>query len=88
MINTHVWNIVTPRIKFIAAPSDEVNNYSPFEVMNGTFTGGVPGGSCTSLAVFVTAALRSVGLPARVTGVNVFTQIDVYFLVGLYNVFF
>eukprot|EP00854_Cymbomonas_tetramitiformis_P024423 gene24423-29697_t len=68
-MNTVAWDVTSPRIRFIAAPSDEVNNYSPSQVMNGTFTQGRPGGSCTSCAVFFVAACRAVGIPARVAGV-------------------
>ena len=35
---------------------------APFELLRGR------NGSCTSMAVFLTAALRSVGVPARIAG--------------------
>eukprot|EP00494_Astrolonche_serrata_P009302 UN09353 len=68
-IMKYAWQITDPPIVFIPAPPNEVNNYSPFEVMTGLHTGGVPGGSCTSLAIFLVNSLRSVGIPARVTTV-------------------
>ena len=51
-----------PTIKFVAAPPDAVNAYSPLQVLAGH------NASCTGLAVFFADACRSVGLPARVAG--------------------
>ena len=51
------------RIKFVAAPPDELNHYSVFSVLNARNS------SCTGLAVFLACSLRSVGIPARVAGV-------------------
>jgi len=63
LINEKAWEIVSPKIKFVAAPPNELNHYSPFEVMQSH------NASCTGLSIFLTFALRSVGLPARVVGV-------------------
>jgi len=68
-VNRHIWNITQPPITFIAAPSDEINNYCVEEFMMGEYTEGTPGGSCTSTAIFFVMACRSVGIPSRVAGV-------------------
>eukprot|EP00948_MAST-09A_sp_MAST-9A-sp1_P001196 g1196.t1 len=62
-INSLAWSIVHPPIKFQAAPPDTVNEYSVFSVMAAKVS------SCTGLAVYLTAVLRSCGIPARVAGV-------------------
>lgn len=61
-INTISWTIVDPPIKFIAAPPDQVNSYSPLQTMASH------GASCTGLSVFLVDMLRSVGIPARSCG--------------------
>jgi len=45
-----------------------VNNFDPDQVRFGKYTDGVPGSSCTGLAIFLVCALRSVGFPARAAG--------------------
>mmetsp|Transcript_38557 Transcript_38557/g.46623 ORF Transcript_38557/g.46623 Transcript_38557/m.46623 type:complete len:385 (-) Transcript_38557:86-1240(-) len=71
IVNDKAWTMFTGgvAIKFIAAPPDEVNNYSVFETIYGKYTNGAPGGSCTALAIFLISALRSVGIGARANGV-------------------
>ena len=61
-INTLAWAIVTPPIKFFAAPNCQINAYAPLSSLKARQT------SCTGLAIYVVAALRSVGIPARVAG--------------------
>eukprot|EP00300_Choanocystis_sp_HF-7_P025014 c26637_g1_i1.p1 GENE.c26637_g1_i1~~c26637_g1_i1.p1 ORF type:complete len:300 (+),score=60.04 c26637_g1_i1:45-944(+) len=63
LLNQLSWRIVDPPIIFVAAPPNQLNGYSPFEVMK------QHNASCTGLSVFLVAALRSVGIPARVAGV-------------------
>uniref|UniRef100_A0A7S3LRB2 Transglutaminase-like domain-containing protein n=1 Tax=Aplanochytrium stocchinoi TaxID=215587 RepID=A0A7S3LRB2_9STRA len=60
--NAKAWDIVSPRIRFAAAPPNKLNHYSPFEVMK------TRNASCTGLSIFLTCALRSIGVPARVAG--------------------
>lgn len=61
-MNTLAWEIVDPPIVFKAAPPNQITTYSVFDVMAAHHS------SCTGLSVFFTAALRSVGIPARVAG--------------------
>ena len=54
LINSKAYSAFTepsgqPNVKFIAAPPDEINNYTPFETISGTYTDGTPGSSCTGL---------------------------------------
>jgi len=74
-VNKHVWSIFrnpvtneAQEVRFISAPPNEINNYSIDEIVNGTHTNGVPGSSCTGMAIYMTAAFRSIGLPARAVG--------------------
>ena len=62
-MNKCAWEIVQPPIVFVAAPPNELNQYSPLEVLR------AHNASCTGLSVFLVDALRSVGIPARVAGV-------------------
>lgn len=55
IMNKQSWHIVEPAIKFVAAPPNELNNYSPFSVMK------AHNASCTGLSIFLVDALRSVG---------------------------
>lgn len=69
VVNNATWRVFTEKpIVFIAAPANEINNYDPFETISGKNTNGTAGSSCTGLAVFLTYAMRSVGIPARVAG--------------------
>ncbi|CAD7929275.1 unnamed protein product [Amoebophrya sp. A25] len=70
VINSKVWNLFTNEpIRFFAAGADEINNFGIADFLNGTFTGGHPGSSCTGMAIFTVACLRTVGIPARAAGV-------------------
>jgi len=61
-VNTLSWKLVTPQIKFFAAPNCEINEYAPITTLKAHQS------SCTGLGIYVVAALRSVGIPARVVG--------------------
>lgn len=63
-INKLAWGaLATPAVHFVAAPTCEINSYAPLQtVARGN-------SSCTGLALVAVAALRAVGLPARVAGV-------------------
>mmetsp|Transcript_18412 Transcript_18412/g.22008 ORF Transcript_18412/g.22008 Transcript_18412/m.22008 type:complete len:401 (+) Transcript_18412:45-1247(+) len=74
-VNEHVWSIFrnsitneAQEVRFISAPPNEINNYSIDEIVNGTHTNGIPGSSCTGMAIYMTAAFRSIGLPTRAVG--------------------
>lgn len=62
-MNLNAYKIVDPPIVFVAAPPNELNHYSVFEVMK------AHNASCTGLSIFLVAALRTVGIPARIAGV-------------------
>jgi hypothetical protein len=57
------WEVVQPPIIYVAAAPNQLNSYAPLETM------ARHNSSCTGLAVFLVAALRSVAVPARVAGV-------------------
>jgi len=61
-VNRFSWDVTSPPIHFVASPPDQVSAYSVFQVIANKSA------SCTGLSVFLTAALRSVGVPARITG--------------------
>ncbi|KAF4751560.1 hypothetical protein FOZ63_032935 [Perkinsus olseni] len=61
-LNEKAWEFTDPPIVFVAAPPNEADPYSLYEVIEGKSS------SCTGLALYLVAALRSVGIPARVAG--------------------
>lgn len=61
-VNSFSWNITSPAIHYVASPPNAISAYSVFEVI------GNKSASCTGLSVFLVSALRSVGIPARLTG--------------------
>ena len=62
-LNLRAWSFTAPPITFQASSPNKVNAYSPREVIAAKHA------SCTGESVFLVAALRSVGVPARVAGV-------------------
>ena len=62
-LNDKLWSIRSPPIVFEPAPPNQLNSYSVID----TWIRG--NGSCTSMAVFLTTALRLVGIPSRIAGV-------------------
>ena len=58
-LNDVAWGNIT----FVASPPNMINSYSIFQTLERGNS------SCSGLAIYLTAALRSVGVPARVTGV-------------------
>lgn len=62
LVNTASWGLSTPPIKFVGSPNCAINSYSPLQTLVRRNS------SCTGLAVYVVAALRAVGIPARVAG--------------------
>lgn len=63
LLNLNAWKITNPPIVFEAAPPNKVNFYSVNQVIQAKRA------SCTGESVFLVAAFRSLGLPARVAGV-------------------
>ncbi|KAF4651456.1 hypothetical protein FOZ61_010453 [Perkinsus olseni] len=61
-LNEKGWEFTDPPIVFAAAPPNEADPYSLYEVIERKSS------SCTGLALYLVAALRSVGIPARVAG--------------------
>jgi hypothetical protein len=66
-VNTVCWSAIKsspsqPTIKFVGSPNCAINSYSPLQTLERHNS------SCTGLAVYVVAALRAVGVPARVAG--------------------
>jgi hypothetical protein len=62
-LNLHAWSFTSPPIVFKAAPPNKVNAYSVQQVIQAKQA------SCTGESVFLVAAMRSVGIPARIAGV-------------------
>lgn len=62
LINTVCWSLSNPPIKFLGSPNCAINSYAPLQTLSRGNS------SCTGLAIYVVAALRSVGIPARVAG--------------------
>jgi len=63
LLNARAWTFTTPAIKFQASDANRVNAYSVRQVVEHKVS------SCTGESIFLVAALRSVGVPARVAGV-------------------
>lgn len=61
--NDIVWRLTKPKISFLAAPPNEVNEYSVFDVLQAKYS------SCTGLAITLVSFLRTLGIPSRVAGV-------------------
>lgn len=62
-MNEKSWSMDDPPIIFQPCGTDDLCQYSPFQVLR------AHNSSCTGLAIFLTVCCRSIGLPARVTGV-------------------
>lgn len=62
LINSVCWSLSDPPIKFLGSPNCAINSYAPLQTLQRGNS------SCTGLAIYVVAALRSVGIPARVAG--------------------
>jgi hypothetical protein len=61
-MNTWAWHAASPPIHFVEGGFDGLNAYSPFQVI------ARGNSSCTGLSITLSAALRSVGIPARIAG--------------------
>eukprot|EP00051_Salpingoeca_urceolata_P027588 m.482238 g.482238 ORF g.482238 m.482238 type:complete len:368 (-) comp22478_c0_seq1:19-1122(-) len=65
-VNTGAWCAVEggakPCVHFLASPACEINSYAPLQTVRRHNS------SCTGLATLLVAAMRSVGVPARVVG--------------------
>ncbi|KAF4672744.1 hypothetical protein FOL47_000148 [Perkinsus chesapeaki] len=61
-LNERAWDFTDPPVVFVPAPPNEAVPYSLYEVIESKTS------SCTGLALYLVAALRSVGIPARVAG--------------------
>ncbi|EEQ99172.1 hypothetical protein Pmar_PMAR018289 [Perkinsus marinus ATCC 50983] len=70
-LNEKAWEFTKPPITFVAAPPNEADPYSLYDVIERKSS------SCTGLALYLVAALRSVGVPARVAGTPHWNKGDV-----------
>eukprot|EP01047_Picozoa_sp_COSAG01_P050530 COSAG01_NODE_5118_length_4473_cov_3.194559_2_plen_353_part_00 len=63
-VNSASWSVVgaAPAITFVGSPNCQINSYSPLQTIQRHNS------SCTGLAIYLVAALRAVGIPARVAG--------------------